>query len=337
MLLPLEILPSIREHLVKPSDILTLTTLNRKTSTYLKLFFYSTITIHHAQSPYEGPRDEKGNLKLSDNHPIKETVLKLQTALQHKPSFESRITTLDIYLHTGATCITSGDEIYTLLTHLHHLKHFRLITEILNDQALSPARDKISPARLAIALKDSTCKTLETLELALGRDCSHTDETALGDLNSFVALKELSAQSYVLLGGYGVDRFAHNHSNEIKPMLSEILSANLEHLRIHCGGAKVSSDVNSVKHERDDRDGAIAHLTAPVNWGPKELGSCEGSIMPVELEHANKVRVLKNVRKCYCYGDLWTMISELVRLSHQLDVVGEDDNPSRSSTGLADS
>ena len=166
----------------------------------------------------------------------------------------------------------------------------------------------------------------------------NTDETALGDLNSFVALKELSAQSYVLLGGYGVDRFAHNYSNEIKPMLSEILPASLLHLRIHCGGAKVSSEVNSVEHERSDRDDAIAHLTAPVNWGPKELGSCEGSIMPVELEHANKVRVLKNVRKCYCYGDFWTMVSELVRLSHRLDIVGEDDNPSpRSSTGLADS
>ena len=337
-LLPLEILSSIRDHLVKPSDILTLTTLNRKTSTYLKLFLYSTITIHHAQSPYEGPRDEKGNLKLSDNHPIMETVLKLQTTLQHKPSFEKRITTLDIYLHTGATCITGGDEIYTLLPHLHHLKHFRLIAEILNDQVFSPARDKISPARLAIALKDSTCKTLETLELALGRDCSHTDETALGDLNSFIALKGLSAQSCVLLGGYDVDRFDQNYINQTMPMLSEMLPANLEHLRIHCGGAKVSNAVSCANHERHDRDEALAHLTAPVNWGPKEIGSRERSIMPVELEHANKFRVLKTVRKCYCYGDFWTMMNELVRLSHRLDVLGEDDNPSpRSSTGLADS
>ena len=337
-LLPLEILASIREHLVKPSDILTLTTLNRETSTYIKLFLYSTITSTMRNPLTRAPATRKATSSCPTITRLKERVLKLQTTLQHKPSFGSRITTLDIYLHTGATCITGGDEIYTLLPHLHHLKHFRLIVEILNDQAFSPARDKVSPARLAIALKDSTCKTLETLELVLGRDCSHTDETALGDLNSFVALKELSAQSYVLLGGYDVDRFDHNHINEIMPMLSEILPANLEHLRIHCGGAKVSNAVNCSNHERRDKDEALAHLTTPVNWGPKERGSCEGSIMPVELEHANKVRVLKNVRKCFCYGDFWTMMSELVRLSHRLDVVGEDDNPSpRSSTGLADS
>lgn len=339
-LLPLELLPNIRAHLVKPSDILTLTTLNRKTSTYLKFFLYSTITIHQAQSPYEGPRDENGNLKFSDVHPVKERVLKLQKTLHQDPCLESSIKTLDIYLHTGATCMTAGNEIYTLLTCLHHLKHFRLIVEILDHPTAPPAREKISPARLAIILKYSTCKTLETLELALGRDSSHTDETALGDLKSFVALKELSVQSYVLLGGYGIDRNDHNYSSETKPMLSEILPANLLHLRIHCGGAKDSNNVKCAHDERWDREEAVAHLTAPVNWGPKYLGLLEKGIIPAELEHGKRFRVLKNVRKCYCplYGDEETTIRELVRLSERLDVVGEDDNLTpRSSTGLADS
>lgn len=306
-LLPLEILLNIRDHLAKPSDILT----------------------------YESPRDENGNLNLSDNHPIKETLSKLQMTLQHKSSFQSSIKILHIHLHTGVTSMTAGEEIYTLLPHLHHLKYFRLITEVLNYQALSlagdneapsPARDKTSPARLAIALKDSTCKTLEILELALGRDRSHTDGTALGDLNSFIALKKISVQSYVLLGGYGIEGYDRNYSSRTEPMISEILPANLLHLRIHCGGAEAHNGNNCVNHKRRDRDGAVAHLAAPANWGPKEPGSCEGPIRPEEVVRANRLRVLKSVRKCYCptYGDFWAMIRELVRLFDRLDIVGED-------------
>ena len=350
-LLPLELLPNIRDHLVKPSDILTLTTLNRKTSTYLKYFLYSTIIIHQARSPYEGPRDKNGNLKFSDVHPVKERVLKLQTTLHQEPCLESNIKTLDIHLHTGATCMTAGNEIYTLLTCLHHLKHFRLIVEILDHPTAPPAKEKLSPARLAIVLKYSTCQTLETLELALGRDSSHTDETALGDLKSFVALKELSVQSYVLLGGYGVERTDHNYSSEPKPMLSDILPANLLHLRIHCGGAK-DPDANCLNNvncannvkcphcDRWDREESVAHLTAPVDWGTKDLGTLEKGITPAELEHGKRFRMLKNVRKCYCllYGDEDTTIRELVRLADRLNVAGEDDNPSpQSSAGLADS
>ena len=313
---------------MKPSDILTLTTLNRKTSTYLKFFLYSTITIHQARSPYDGPRDENGNLKLSDVHSVKIRVLKLQITLQQEPCLGSNIKALDIHLHIGATCMTAGDEIYTLLPYLHHLKHFRLIVEILNHQTPPPVRGKISPARLASALKDSTCKTLETLELVLSRDSFHTDKTALGDLKSFVALKELTVQSYVLLGGYSVKRSSQNYGSQRRPMLSEILPARLEHLRIHCGGAKTANYVNGVNHGRRDRDEALAHLTKPVNWGPKELGSCEGSTTPAALEYMNGFRVLKNVRKCYCYGDSRTMISEIIRLSFRTDVIGEDELPS---------
>ncbi len=270
-LLPLEILLNIRIHLVKPSDILTLTTLNHKTYTDVRPLLYSTVIIHHTHPPYEGPRGWNCDLKLPDNHPIKETLSKLQIALQHNPSFASSIKALDIHLHTSVTFMTAGDEIYTLLPHLHHLKHFRLITHVLNYQALSPTRDIISPARLAMALKASTCNTLETLELALGRDCSHTDGTALGDLKAFVALKKLSVHSYVLLGGHDVEWPGGNHNTDTKPMLSEILPANLLHLRIHCGS--VGNDQNeSAKQQRRNEDEAVAHLTEPANWGPKRAG-----------------------------------------------------------------
>ena len=329
MLLPLETLLNIRDHLVSSSDILTLATLNRKNYTHVNLFLYSIIAIRHVQSSYEGPRDENGNLILSDNHPMKERVLKLQSILLQDPSQGSRIKTLDIQLHTGATCMTAGDEIFTLLPHLHRLKHFRLIVEILNHQATPPARENFSPTRLASALKESTCKTLETLELALGRDYSHADETALGDLNSFVALKEISVQSYVLLGGYGVERNVRNYSSGTKPMLSEILPANLLHLRIHCGGAEVLKGNECAKQKRRNRDEALAHLTAPMYWGPEDLGQCEAPILPEELSYANGLRVLKNVRMCFCchFGDFGNSFRELVRLSQRLDVVGEDYKP----------
>ena len=334
MLLPLETLLNIRDHLVRSSDILTLATLNRKNSTHVNLFLYSIVAIHHVPSPYEGPRDENGNLILSDNHPIMERVLKLQSILLQESILGSRIKTLDIQLHTGASCITAGDEIYTLLPHLHRLKHFRLIVEIPNHQATPPAREKFSPARLASALKDSTCKTLETLELALGRHCSHTDETALGDLNSFVALKELSVQSYVLLGGYGVERNVRNYRSGTKPMLSKILPANLLHLRIHCGGA----ERRNAYQKGPNRDEALAHLTAPVYWGPEDLGHCEFSIGPEDLMYANGLRVIKNVRKCFCcyYPEIGTLSIELFRLSQRTDVVGEDYKPSPPSISGAE-
>ena len=125
-LLPLEILLNICSHLVKPSDILTFTALTRKTYAHVDLFLYSTITIHHSHPPYEGPRTWKGNLQFPDKIPIEETLWKLEMSLRHKPSVISSIKRLDIHLHlhTGVTFVTTGDEIYTLLPHLHHLKHF---------------------------------------------------------------------------------------------------------------------------------------------------------------------------------------------------------------------
>ena len=319
-LLPLEILLNIRSHLVKPSDILILTTLNRKTYTYVDLLLYSKITIHHSHSPYKGPPNWKGN------HWIEDALWKLEKALKHKPSFISSIKTLDIHLHTSfTTFLTAGNDIFTLLPHLYHLKHFRLITEGLNDQALSPARDKISPARLAMGLKRSTYKTLETLELALGRDRSHTDGTALGDLKSFVALKKLSVHSYVLLGGYDVKRCDYNPNTNTEPMLSEILPANLLHLRIHCGGADNDNDIDSAKHQRGDRDEAVAHLTEPVNWGPQKWGSCDQTFQAYDVVRAKEVRVLKSARNCFCpNGDFWSQVRELTRVSDRLDVIGED-------------
>lgn len=348
-LLPLETLLNIRDHLMRSSDILTLATLNRKNSNHVTLFLYSIIAIRHVQSSYEGPRDENGNLILSDNHPMKERVLKLQSILLQDPSLGSRIKTLDIQLHTGATCMTAGDEIFTLLPHLHRLKHFRLIVEILNHQATPPARENFSPARLASALKESICKTLETLELALGRDYSHTDKTALGDLNSFVALQEFSVQSYVLLGGYRVERNVRNYRSGTMPMLSEILPTNLLHLRIHCGGAEVlngngwanQQHLNSnewADQEHMNRDEALAHFTAPVYWGPENVGHCERGIRTEGLTYAKGLRVLKNVRKCYCcyYPDIGTLFREYFRLSQRLDIVGEDYKPSPPASSGAE-
>ena len=317
-LLPLEILLNIRGHLVKPRDILTFTALNRKSYTHVDLFLYSTITIHHTQPPSEGHEDWKGNLKLSNNHPMEDTLGKLERTLQHKPSFISSIKTLDIHLHTSVTFMTVRDGIYTLLPHLYHLKRFRLITEIVNDQALS---DLGSPSRLALALKASTCKTLETLELALGRDRFHTDGTALGDLKSFVALKKLSVQSYVLFGGCDVKEFERNPNTKTEPMLSEVLPASLLHLRIHCGGVEDYDD-NSTKHQRGDRDEAVAHLTEPVNWGPKKY---DLTFQPYPVVCTKEARVLKSARYCFCpNGDFWGQACELHRLWDRLDVVGED-------------
>ena len=246
-------------------------------------------------------------------------------ALKHKPSFMSSIKTLDIHLHTSLTTfMTAGYYIYTILPHLHHLKHFRLITEVLDDQGSSPVRDKMSPARLAIALQGSIYKTLETLELALGRESSHTDGTALGHLKSFVGLKKLSVQSYVLLGGYNVEGSDSNYNTNKEPMLSEILPANLLHLRIHCGGAKDDHN-NCEKRQRWDREDAVAHLTEPVNWGPKKVSSCDETIEPDGRVRANKSRVLKSARRCYCVnGEFGALVRELTRLRDRLDVVGED-------------
>ena len=237
-LLPLEILLNVRGYLVKPSDILTFTTLTRNTYTHVDLFLYSTITIHHSHYPHIFSRGSKDNLKLFDIQPIDDTLSRLESTLKHNTNFMSSLKNLDIHLHTSLTYfLTAGDLVYTLLPRLYHLKHFRLITEVLNGETFSPATNKISPARLAMALKGSTYKTLETLELALGCDRTDTDGTQLGDMTSFVALKKLSVQSYVLLGGYlvhgvGMDR---NPNTWSKPMLSEMLPASLLHLRIHCG------------------------------------------------------------------------------------------------------
>lgn len=203
---------------------------------------------------------------MSDLQPIDGTLWKLDWALKHNTNFISSLKKLDIHLHTSLTYfMTAGDHIYTLLPRLYHLRHFRLITEVLNEEAYSPARDKISPARLAIALKGSTYKTLETLELVLGCGRTDTDGTQLGDMKSFVALKKLSVQSFVLLGGYNVKGIDHNPNTWSRPMLSEILPVSLLHLRIHCGAADNDNNNSTREHQRRDRDEAIAHLTEPVN------------------------------------------------------------------------
>ena len=311
-LLPLEILLNIRGHLVKPSDILNFTILNRKNYTHVDLFLYSTIIIHHRHPPFEGHQNWRGNLKLSNNRPIEDTLRKLERTLQHKPSFISSIRTLDIHPNISVTFMPAGDEIYTLLPHLHHLKHFRLITEIVNH---------VSPSRLALALKASTCKTLETLELALGRDRFHTDGTALGDLKSFVALKKLSVHSYVLLGGCDVKDFERNPNTKTEPMLSEILPASLLHLRIHCGSVEDYDD-DSTKHQRGDTDEAVAHLIEPVSWGPKKY---DLTLQPHPVVCTKEARVLKSARYCFCpNGDFWSQTLELNRLWDRLDVVGEE-------------
>ena len=54
-------------------------------------------------------------------------------------------------------------------------------------------------------------------------------------------------------------------------MLSEILTASLLHLRIHCGGTE-SDNNDSTKHQRGDRDEAVAHLTGACELGTQKVG-----------------------------------------------------------------
>ena len=334
-LLPLEILLKIRSHLVKPRDILTLTTLTRNTYMHIDLLLYSSITIHHSYYSYRYSRDSKDNLRLSDLQPIDGTLWKLERALKHETNFISSLKKLDIHLHTSLfRFMSAGAHIYELLPRLDYLKHFRLITEVLNEEACSPERDKISPARLVIALKGSTYKTLETLELALGCDRHDTDGTQLGDMKSFVALKKLSVQSYVLLGGYNVKGVDYNPNTWSRPMLSEMLPASLLHLRIHCGAADMGTPWDAAesdnydsteKHQRRDRDEVVAHLTEPVNWGPIKWGHHDETFQPLEEMDAKVVRVLKSARNCMCpHGDYWREVKEMTRLVDRLDVIGED-------------
>ena len=186
----------------------------------------------------------------------------------------------------------------------------------------------MSPARLAIALKSSTYKTLETLEVALGRERSHTDGTALGDLKSFVALKKLNVHSYVLLGGCNFRGIDHNPNTNKEPMLSEILPASLLHLCIHYGVGEVFDNnemLNFAKHQRKDRDEVISHFAKPVHWGFKEWGRYDEPMQPYERVCANGLRVLKSARWCQCRREMfWDEAREFRRLLERLDVTGED-------------
>ena len=229
--LPTELILAITFLVPRSADRMHLVLVNRKLYNMIIPELYKHILLDQKGDP-----SKRGDFRRKHGQSCWDAArLNHLTSVLKNPalSYKSLVECLDLELDSDT--FHGSFECSDIMQYLPSLKSLCLSSKRPAEYNMGPEPNPVSPFVIGRKLR-YVRKTLERVTIDIDQDIVFRDNSGIGTLRHFIALKHLSIQSNVLLG-IQIDGNRYD-----RPLFAEILPPGLQKLQIYCLGGEDGLD-----------------------------------------------------------------------------------------------